>query len=358
MKKKDKDIDIQIKNKVNDNSQNDKKKGEKKESNGSKDNKDNKGMSSDKIIAKEKSKGKVENNTKNNTKSNIYCIYLVLFVVLIIMLLVTSSKDNFSNNKTNRKNVPNLEKTRESLSKNVKNAENNSDSEDLSTKKEVHESNKDKSEDDKDKKNVKKVFLTFDDGPTENTAKILSILKEHNAKATFFVVHHKGEKSKKLYRRIVDEGHAIGVHSYTHNYKKIYASEKAFKQDVLKMRNYIKDITGEDTRLYRFPGGSGNTVSKISIKKCIKVLNKESMIYYDWNVENGDATGKKISDKQLINNVVKNVKKKNTPIVLMHDTETKDATVKTLPKVITSLQKQGYEFVAINEDTPRIQQRK
>ena len=124
------------------------------------------------------------------------------------------------------------------------------------------------------------------------------------------------------------------------------------------MKNFIKDLTGVETNIYRFPGGSGNQVSKVSIKKCIKVLKEESMIYFDWNVENGDAIGKKLSDKQLVNNVVKNVKNKNTPIVLMHDTETKDATVKTLPKVITSLQKQGYKFVAINEDTPRIQQKK
>ena len=343
MKKKDKDIDIQ------------KKENKRKVNRGETNVKvDNSGKSNNKLKDGKKSK----DNTKGDTRSNIYCIYLVLFVVLIIMLGVTSAKDNAADNNSNRKNVPKLEKTRESLSKNVKNAENNSDREDLSTKKEVHESNKDESDDDKDRKNVKKVYLTFDDGPTENTAKILSILKKYNAKATFFVVHHKGERSKKLYKRIVDEGHAIGVHSYTHNYKKMYASEKAFKQDMLKMRTFIEDVTGVETRLYRFPGGSGNSVSKVSIKNCIKVLNKESMIYYDWNVENGDATGKKISDKQLINNVVNNVKKKNTPIVLMHDTETKDATVKTLPKVITSLQKQGYVFVAINEDTPRIQQRK
>lgn len=340
MKKKDKEVNLQI---------------------------DKKNISENKKEVDNKVIDKEQETCKNKVKSNIYAIYTVLFTVLIVILVVLSMKDNpKSSDNTNRKKLPNLEKTEESLSKNVENAENKSDSEKLSNKKEVHESNKEESEedkaddkeDDKDVDDGKKVYLTFDDGPSENTAKILSILEKYDAKATFFVVYHKGDKNKKIYKRIVDEGHTIGVHSYTHNYKKIYASEKSFRQDVLKMKNFIKDLTGVETNIYRFPGGSGNQVSKVSIKKCIKVLKEESMIYFDWNVENGDAIGKKLSDKQLVNNVVKNVKNKNTPIVLMHDTETKDATVKTLPKVITSLQKQGYKFVAINEDTPRIQQKK
>ena len=202
------------------------------------------------------------------------------------------------------------------------------------------------------------MYLTFDDGPSENTSKILSILEKYDAKATFFVVYRKGDNNKKLYKRIVDEGHTIGIHSFTHNYKNIYSSKKAFCKDVVLMRKYIYDVTGVKTNFYRFPGGSGNSVSKVDIRECIKFLNKESIIYYDWNVENGDATGKKLSDKQLINNVVKNVKTKNTPIVLMHDAATKNSTVRTLPTIIKILKKQGYEFAGIDENTPRIQQKK
>ena len=310
------------------------------------------------------------NKVKEQKNRYVYYIYMVGFVALMFILVVLSMSEN-------SKKVQISEKNKETLSKNIKNAEKNYDSQILnrynSTIKSVDSvnvvSNDDKvskSKEDinnistkKDKsRNTKKVYLTFDDGPSGNTAKILDILDKHDAKATFFVVYRKGDKNKKLYKRIVNEGHTIGVHSFTHNYKVIYSSDKAFRNDVVKLRKYIYDITGVKTNFYRFPGGSGNRVSKVDIRKCIKVLKKESMLYYDWNVENGDAIGKKLSDKQLVNNVVKKVKTKNTPIVLMHDAANKNGTVRTLPIIIKTLKKQGYEFAGISEDTPRIQQKK
>lgn len=311
--------------------------------------------------------------TKRNEKKNrnIYYIYMVGFLAFLFLLFGISVRGE-KQKENNSKKVQKEEKNQETLSKNVKNVENNYDShilERYNVDINLNNSNNAVSKNEKDKKkvttkqkknssNAKRVYLTFDDGPSENTSKILSILEKYDAKATFFVVYRKGDNNKKLYKRIVDEGHTIGIHSFTHNYKNIYSSEKAFCKDVVLMRNYIYKVTGVKTNFYRFPGGSGNSVSKVDIRKCIKFLNKESIIYYDWNVENGDATGKKLSDKQLINNVVKNVKTKNTPIVLMHDAATKNSTVRTLPTIIKILKKQGYEFAGIDENTPRIQQKK
>ena len=311
---------------------------------------------------------KIRNEKRNRS---IYYAYIVGFIILLFALVGVSMSE-YNQKANNSKKIRKEEKNQETLSKNVKNAENNYDSHILerfnadtnlnNSAKGVSKNKKSESKatmkQEKKSRNTKRVYLTFDDGPSQNTTKILSILDKYDAKATFFVVYRKGDKNKKLYKRIVDEGHTIGIHSFTHNYKNIYSSEKAFCKDVVSMRNYIYNVTGVKTNFYRFPGGSGNTVSKVDIKKCINYLNKESIIYYDWNVDNGDATGKKLSDKQLINNVVKNVKTKNTPIVLMHDAATKNSTVKTLPMIIKILKKQGYEFAGIDENTPRIQQKK
>lgn len=311
---------------------------------------------------------KIRNEKRNRS---IYYVYFVGFIILLFALVGVSMSEN-NQKANNSKKILKEEKNQETLSKNVNNAENNYDShilerfnEDINLNNSAKGVSKNKKSEskattkqEKKSRNTKRVYLTFDDGPSQNTTKILSILDKYDAKATFFVVYRKGDKNKKLYKRIVDEGHTIGIHSFTHNYKNIYSSEKAFRKDVVSMRNYIYNVTGVKTNFYRFPGGSGNTVSKVDIKKCINYLNKESIIYYDWNVDNGDATGKKLSDKQLINNVVKNVKTKNTPIVLMHDAATKNSTVKTLPMIIKILKKQGYEFAGIDENTPRIQQKK
>ncbi|MBO4461285.1 MAG: polysaccharide deacetylase family protein, partial [Lachnospiraceae bacterium] len=106
--------------------------------------------------------------------------------------------------------------------------------------------------------NAKKVYLTFDDGPSHNTELILDILKEYNVKATFFVIGRNDEYSKSLYKRIVDEGHTIALHSYTHRYSSIYASLDAYKEDLQKISDLVYDATGVRSKFIRFPGGSSN----------------------------------------------------------------------------------------------------
>lgn len=109
----------------------------------------------------------------------------------------------------------------------------------------------------------RKVYLTFDDGPSGNTGEILDILAEYDVKATFFVVGKEEEKYQPLYKRIVEEGHTLAMHSYSHKYDEIYQSKESFAADLSKLQEFLYDTTGVWCRYCRFPGGSSNTVSRV-----------------------------------------------------------------------------------------------
>lgn len=201
----------------------------------------------------------------------------------------------------------------------------------------------------------KKVYLTFDDGPSPFTNQILDILKEKNVKATFFVVAHDTSYQAEM-NRIVTEGHTIGMHSMSHKYKTIYRNLKSFEQDVDGIHNLIFEMTGVDTKFYRFPGGSSNEVSRVSIDKCIDYLNEKGYVYYDWNAMNDDATGETYTASELNQHVMEYVR--NNPgdsIVLLHDLETHESTVEALPKLIDELREKGYTLLPITSDTPPVQ---
>lgn len=200
-----------------------------------------------------------------------------------------------------------------------------------------------------------KVYLTFDDGPSKYTDEILDILAEYDVKATFFVIGKTDEKSKERYQRIADEGHTLAMHSYTHQYSKIYGSLKSFEDDFEKIRELLYETTGVEPIFYRFPGGSSNTVSKVDIKKLISYFNKNDIVYFDWNVVNGDATGQKISSKEMLATVKDGIKGIQSSVVLMHDTDQKKVTVDTLPKIIEELKEQEITFLPITKETKPIQ---
>lgn len=200
-----------------------------------------------------------------------------------------------------------------------------------------------------------KVYLTFDDGPSDNTAKILDILKEKGVKATFFVVGNEAESNKELYQRIVEEGHTLGMHSYSHKYSIIYDSLDAFKDDFNQLRTYLTEITGTEPQIMRFPGGSSNKVSNLEMEEFIKYLNQEGVRYYDWNVASGDATSQAYTPEELIDNVVKDVEKYDTSIVLMHDASTKGTTVEALGPMIDQLMAMDVDLLPIDENTKMIQ---
>ena len=200
----------------------------------------------------------------------------------------------------------------------------------------------------------KKVYLTFDDGPGPNTEKILDILKKNDIKATFFVTGKTDDFSKQMYKRIVEEGHTLGMHSYSHVYDEIYASEKAFSQDFEKLYEFLHDVTGEYSKFYRFPGGSSVQDTKVPIKKLVKFLDKKEITYLDWNVLSPDIKDANVSKKQLLKELRKEVKKYDTSVVVFYDTQTQPMTIKALPSVIKALKKDEYEILPVDENTAPI----
>ncbi len=202
----------------------------------------------------------------------------------------------------------------------------------------------------------RKVYLTFDDGPSIYTDNILDILDSYGILGTFFVVGKTDEHSQEMYRRIVEEGHTLGMHSYSHKYHEIYASVDAFTQDLEKLSDYLYDMTGTTCRYYRFPGGSSNTVSKVDIQELIDVLAEREIIYFDWNVVSGDAMNVDFSVDELVNNVIYNLEEYHTAVVLMHDSGDKPLTVTALPIIIERIMAMDHTVILpISEETVRIQ---
>ncbi len=202
---------------------------------------------------------------------------------------------------------------------------------------------------------VPRVYLTFDDGPSDNTNEILDILDDYNVKATFFVCGKDLELYGDMYKRIVDDGHTIGMHSFSHNFGEIYQSKEAFDNDYNKIHDLILNTTGVDTHLYRFPGGSSNTVSTTPMSVFINDLNEKGTVYYDWNVVSGDATSQAFTSDQLVDNVMNDVVQYKTSVVLLHDASNKDATIECLPKLIEALQASGAMILPITDETTVIQ---
>lgn len=209
----------------------------------------------------------------------------------------------------------------------------------------------------KNKTTVKKAhqkiaYLTFDDGPSENTDKVLNILDKYKIKATFFVVGlNQNKATVKRLKEIVKRGHSLGIHSLTHNYKQIYASLEAFKKDVYAIRDFVKKSTGIDAKIYRFPGGSSNGVSKTNMYTIIEWLESAGFKYFDWNLGGTDAAWPAPSADKIYNDIAMYSKSNSDKIVLIHDSKGKENSVKALPRIIKKLKKEGYAFAKITEDT-------
>lgn len=205
---------------------------------------------------------------------------------------------------------------------------------------------------------AKTVYLTFDDGPSPNTPKILKILSDNGVKATFFVKN--GGKYNPYMKDIVDQGHTIALHTYTHDYATVYASDEAYFNDLQKISDLVYSETGVRSKYIRFPGGASNTVSRKYCPGIMSRITKEvenrGYRYYDWNVVSGDANSKKLSASEILSNC-KKLPKADTAIVLMHDTNAKDTTVEALPEVIAYYKSVGCSFGVIDNNTYEVHQR-
>lgn len=191
------------------------------------------------------------------------------------------------------------------------------------------------------------VYLTFDDGPSENTGKILDILEQYDAKATFFITGS-DEAYRPLIGKAYQEGHTIGLHTYSHDYAEIYSSADAYFKDLEKIGKVAKEQIGFVPCFIRFPGGTSNGVSANYCKGIMSVLasevQKRGYQYYDWNVDSGDGAGK--GKDEIIAGASTDTY--SQVMILFHDSRTKTATVEALPSVIRYYQNLGYQFRAID----------
>ncbi|NEU26627.1 polysaccharide deacetylase [Paenibacillus polymyxa] len=202
----------------------------------------------------------------------------------------------------------------------------------------------------------KVAYLSFDDGPSVTvTPQILDILKKQKVKATFFIVGkeaNENEHTRNLIKRIVKEGHAIGNHTYSHNYKYLYPNRRVntdhVMQEIERNNQVLKKILGPEfsTRMIRFPGGhmTWNRRDPQGMAALDKILLEKDYHQVDWNVLTKDAEGRSKKAPALINQFMRSVKGREKAIILMHDTYGKEETAKALPQIIEYLKKQGYEF--------------
>ncbi len=194
------------------------------------------------------------------------------------------------------------------------------------------------------------IYLTFDDGPGGYTAQLLDVLDKYDVKATFFVVHH---KSMEILSRAAASGHKVAMHSYTHDYRKIYTSQEDYFEDMTQIQDEIFKYTGQKSKLLRFPGGGSNTISRHYCKGIMSALasalKNEGYAYTDWNVDSNDAGGAKTAE-EVYNNVIGGISGRKKAIVLQHDI--KGFSVEAVEKIIQWGISHGYTFRAMTDEGP------
>ncbi|MBR2041994.1 MAG: polysaccharide deacetylase [Oscillospiraceae bacterium] len=192
----------------------------------------------------------------------------------------------------------------------------------------------------------KTVYFTFDDGPSAVTEEILDILRKEGIKATFFVIGPSGGKTDERLLRIHEEGHAIGLHTMSHDYEKIYSSAESFLSDLYAEREWVFSVTGEECKIFRFPGGSNNsTVEKWLIEEVIAKTEENGMKWFDWNADGEDSLGRLLSPEEIAENVLSSeFINSERVIVLLHDSTGRTTTPDALRLLIKEFRKRGYSF--------------
>lgn len=190
-------------------------------------------------------------------------------------------------------------------------------------------------------------YLTFDDGPSENTLKVLEILRQYDAKATFFLIGENiNEETAPIVQKILEEGHAVGLHANVHTYKSLYRSLDSFLSDYEKLFVRLRDEFGIETPLFRFPGGSACSYLHGNGKEFIRQMHSRGFSCYDWNVSGEDAVGKP-TVSSIKKNVFRDVFRYNTPVVLLHDSAQTTKTLEALPEILLRISGEGYRFLSL-----------
>jgi len=200
-----------------------------------------------------------------------------------------------------------------------------------------------------DEENDKKVYLTFDDGPSRNTEQVLDILEKNKVRATFFLIGNQiNDDTLKTLGRMIKDGNQIGIHTYSHEAAEIYASADDYYSDVMKARDTISECLGITPSVYRFPWGSSNCYIAGYRKDIITRLRAAGLEYCDWNVSGEDSVGHPYASK-IIENVRSNYDVYDNPVLLLHDSSTSVETVKALDTIIKMYKKAGYGFGVLSE---------
>ncbi|MBQ6537939.1 MAG: polysaccharide deacetylase [Eubacterium sp.] len=201
------------------------------------------------------------------------------------------------------------------------------------------------------------IYLTFDDGPTRySTPKVLKILDDNGVKATFFEIKP-AKEDYDLTQRVIDEGHTLAIHGYSHDYAKIYASDGAYHKNLTKLQDLFYKNFGKWCTITRFPGGSSNTISRHYSSGIMSRLSKKvpkwGFTYYDWNVSSGDAGGANNAD-QVYKFVTSGIQKGRGNVVLMHDFAGNDKTINALDRIIKWGKDNGFEFRSLTPSSVEV----
>ncbi|WP_435923942.1 polysaccharide deacetylase family protein [Paenibacillus sp. DYY-L-2] len=194
-------------------------------------------------------------------------------------------------------------------------------------------------------KQEKIVYLTFDDGPSKLTDEVLSILEKEGIKATFFVLGEQAQKYPEVIRRISEAGHAIGNHTYDHEYDDLYSSFPRFWDQIKRTEEILREITGERPSMVRAPGGTYGHFDQTYFD----LLEQGGYKVFDWNVDSGDSKRKGVPAAEIVKNATAE-KLANEMIVLLHDGTGHEGSVKALPEIIRFYKKHGYAFKSLSPE--------
>lgn len=284
--------------------------------------------------------------------SLITCVMFIALVVMAIGFIKVKS-----DNKQNADKVKELNKSKDSYSKELESVNNEKD--DLNKKVTELESEKESLADknaelesvmtaqgikEKVAADKKIVYLTFDDGPSDLTPQFLDTLDSYGVNATFFVTYQ--PQHEDIYKDTIARGNSIQIHTASHDYDKVYASEEAYIADFNEIFEYVKNVTGTTPNYFRFPGGSTNSYGKSIVKSIAKDMKTNGYDFVDWNVSVGDGSAKATKDS-IIAKIQAESEGKNHIVMLAHDSGTKTETLAALPEIIEHYKANGYEFGVI-----------
>ncbi|MCI8627560.1 MAG: polysaccharide deacetylase [Lachnospiraceae bacterium] len=196
---------------------------------------------------------------------------------------------------------------------------------------------------------IRRLYMTFDDGPSEVTKEVVEALENAGARAAFFLIGNEITKEREeLLKEMSEAGHILGIHTYSHDYKKIYGSVESYLEDFHQTYERIYEVTGKKPVYFRFPWGSINCYNKGIRQELIEEMERRGFQYFDWNVSAEDSVGKP-SEYSVLHNVIDDFPKYRNAIVLMHDSNTNQISARMLPQILQTAREKGYEFGTIDE---------